>query len=48
MIFLLREDLMNVAGEIGGSGVWVARPFSRGDLGSQARVPKFKAIAAFE
>ncbi len=48
MIILLRDDPMNVAGEIGGSGIRMARLFSRGDLGSQTLIPKFKARAAYE
>ena len=48
MLILLRDDPMNVAGEIGGSGIRMARPLSREDLGTQVLAPKFKAIAAFE
>ncbi len=48
MIVLLRDDPMNVAGETGGSGIRMARPFSQGDLDSQTLIAKFKARAAFE
>jgi len=48
MIILLRDDPMNVAGEIGGSGIRMARAFSRWDSSSQALVPKSKAIVGFE
>jgi hypothetical protein len=48
MIVLLRDDPMNVAGEIGGPGFRMTRPFSRGELDSQDLVPKSKAIKAFD
>ena len=48
MIVLLRDDPMNVAGEIGGSGIQMTRPLLRQDLDAQALAAKFKAIAAFE
>jgi len=39
---------MNVAGEIGGSGIRMARPFLRRDSVSQTLIPNFKARTAFE
>ena len=47
MIVLALEDPMNVAGEIGGSGIRMARSFLRVDLERQAPISNFMGMATF-